>query len=58
VQLIGSIIAALAIIAVTIAVVTAQLGPYKEDTDAREQRQEQQEELLEHREEARDRRED
>jgi hypothetical protein len=59
VQLIGSIIAALAIVAVTIAVVTSQLGPYKEDTEAREQRQEQREERLEQQEEQReDRRED
>ena len=61
-QLIGSIVAALAIIAVTIALVTSQLGPFKEDTEAREQRQEQQEERLEQqeeqREEAQDRRED
>ena len=61
-QLIGSIIAALTIIAVTIAVVTSQLGPFKEDTEAREHRQEQQEERLEReeeqREEAEDRRED
>jgi hypothetical protein len=54
-QLLGSIIAAIAIIAVTIAVVTSQLGPFKEDTDLREDRQEQQEEL---RDEAEDRRED
>ncbi len=54
-QLIGSIVAALAIIAVTIAVVTSQLGPFKEDTDRQEQIQEQQEQQ---REDAEDRRED
>ena len=43
-QLLGSIIAAIAIIAVTIAVVTSQLGPFKEDTERQEQIQEQQEE--------------
>ncbi len=32
-QLFGSIIAALAIVAVTIAIVTAQLGPFAEDDD-------------------------
>jgi hypothetical protein len=32
-QLIGSIIAALAIVAVTIAIVTAQLGPNAESSD-------------------------
>ena len=32
-QLLGSIIAAIAIIAVTIAIVTAQLGPFAEDDD-------------------------
>ena len=32
-QLVGSIIAALAIVAVTIAIVTAQLGPFAEDDD-------------------------
>jgi hypothetical protein len=34
-QLFGSIIAALAIVAVTIAIVTAQLGPFAEDDDGR-----------------------
>jgi choline-glycine betaine transporter len=56
-QLIGSIVAALAINVVTIAVVTSQLGPFKEDTEAREQRQEQQEERLEQQEEQREDRE-
>ena len=42
-QLLGSIIAAIAVIAVTIAVVTSQLGPFKEDTERQEQIQEQQE---------------
>jgi uncharacterized protein (DUF697 family) len=32
-QLFGSIIAAIAIVAVTIAIVTAQLGPFAEDDD-------------------------
>ena len=32
-QLVGSIIAAIAIVAVTIAIVTAQLGPFAEDDD-------------------------
>ena len=32
-QLLGSIIAAIAIVAVTIAIVTAQLGPFAEDDD-------------------------
>ncbi|MDA0181183.1 hypothetical protein OJ997_12825 [Solirubrobacter phytolaccae] len=54
-QLLGSIITAIAIIAVTIAVVTSQLGPFKEDTERQEQIQEQQEEQ---REDAEDRRED
>jgi hypothetical protein len=54
-QLIGSIVAALAIIAVTIAVVTSQLGPFKEDTDRQEHIQEQQEQQSE---DADDRRED
>ena len=61
-QLLGSIIAAIAVIAVTIAVVTSQLGPFKEDTERQEQIQEQQEEaqdqLQEQREDAQDRRED
>jgi len=52
-QLLGSIITAIAIIAVTIAVVTSQLGPFKEDTERQEQIQEQQEEQ---REDAEDRR--
>ena len=46
-QLIGSIMVALAIVAVTIAIVTAKLGPFAEDTDLREDRQERQEEQLE-----------
>lgn len=46
-QLLGSIITAIAIIAVTIAVVTSQLGPFKEDTERQEQIQEQQEERQE-----------
>ena len=54
-QLLGSIIAAIAVIAVTIAVVTSQLGPFKEDTERQEQILEQQEEQ---RDEAEDRRED
>ena len=54
-QLIGSILTAIAIIAVTIAVVTSQLGPFKEDTERQEQIQEQ---LQEQREDAEDRRED
>ena len=40
-QLVGSIIAALAIVAVTIAIVTAQLGPFAEDDDGGGDRQEQ-----------------
>ena len=61
-QLFGSIIAALVIVAVTIAVVTSQLGPFKEDTERQEQIQEQQEEQQEQqeeqREDAQDRRDD
>jgi ribosomal protein L12E/L44/L45/RPP1/RPP2 len=50
-QLIGSIMVAFAIVAVTIAIVTAKLGPFAEDTDLREDRQERQEEQLEQQEE-------
>lgn len=35
-QLLGSIVVAIAIVAVTIAIVTAQLGPFKEDDDGGE----------------------
>ncbi len=54
-QLLGSIITAIAIIAATIAVVTSQLGPFKEDTERQGQIQEQQEDQ---RKDAEDRRED
>jgi hypothetical protein len=54
-QLIGSIMVAIAIVAVTIGIVTAKLGPYGEDADLREERQEQQ---LEQQEEQRERHED
>ena len=50
-QLIGAIIVAFALVAVTIAIVTAKLGPFAEDTDLREDRQERQEEQLEQQEE-------
>lgn len=57
-QLLGSILTAIAIIAATIAVVTSQLGPFKEDTERQEQIQEQQEEQQEQQEEQREERED
>jgi type II secretory pathway pseudopilin PulG len=57
-QLLGSIIGAIAVIAVTIAVVTSQLGPFKEDTERQEQIQDQQEEQREQQEERRDEAED
>ena len=49
-QLLGSIITAIAVIAV----VTSQLGPFKEDTERQEQIQEQQEEQREQQEEQRE----
>jgi hypothetical protein len=54
-QLIGSIFVAFAIVAVTIAVVTGQLGPYGEDEDRARDRQEQ---IEEQREERQDQQED
>jgi hypothetical protein len=54
-QLIGSIMVAFAIVAVTIALVTAKLGPFGEDSDLREERQEQQ---LEQQEEQQEQQED
>jgi hypothetical protein len=43
-QLIGSIVVAIAIVAVTIALVTSQLGPYAEDDDGGDRRDRQEQE--------------
>jgi hypothetical protein len=54
-QLLGSLIAAAAIVAIAIAVVTAHFGPTSSaERDAREERLEQREEVLERREERSD----
>ena len=57
-QLLGSIIAAIAIVAATIAVVTSELGPFEEDTERQGQIQDQQEEQQEEAEDVEDRRDD
>lgn len=58
-QIIGSLLVAVAIVAVTVSLVTSRLGPGLDDDrgrDARDRRQERQEDLRERREERREER--